>query len=136
MTMLQELIALSANLKVGMYHVFTNNLHIYTSLPRFEEIYNTTLDIDIYKGDLRCEELFPLLAGDETHVDFVTDCMNFVDGAEQFKCEWMNNVAYPVKMAWIDKKNRAHWINEIIALDWHRCCEDWEYRRQQRNKMN
>jgi len=136
MTMLQELIALAAGYKIGMYHVFSNNVHVYTNLPRFDAIYNTTLDADIYKGINRCEDLLPLIAKEEIYHEFIEDCKDFVDGAEQFRTDWMNGVAYPIKMAWNDKKNRNTWINEILAADWHICCQDWEYRRRGRIKLN
>jgi hypothetical protein len=135
MTLLQELIARAAGFKLGMYHVFSNNCHIYTELPRFNEIYNTTLDVDIYKGEDRCENLMPLLAGCD-YETFMAECQEFLLGANTFKSEWLQHVAYPIQQAYLDKKNRWHWINEIMALDWHRVCEDWATRLEDKKRLN
>lgn len=136
MTLLHEYIASAAGYKLGMYHVFSNNVHIYTELPNFYNIYNTQLDVDIYKGEDRCEDLMPLLAGPIDHADFMAECEEFLLGAASFKSEWLQHVAYPIKMAYIDKGNRKQWLNEIMAIDWHRVCYDWEQRRQDKSKYN
>lgn len=135
-TMLQELIASAAGYKLGMYHVFTNNLHIYTSLPQFENVYNTSLPNDIYKGLDRCEELMPLLAGGVSYKEFMNDCLLLLDGEETFASDWVQHVAWPMKMAYLDKKNRSEWINEIVASDWHRACSEWNRRVIAKSKLN
>lgn len=135
MTLLQELIAKAAGFKLGMYHVFSNNCHIYTGLPHFEKIYNSVLPVDVYKGEDRCENLMPLLAGCD-YQTFMLECEDFLQGATTFKSEWLQHVAYPIQQAYLDKKRRWHWINEIIALDWHRVCEDWATRLEERRKLN
>lgn len=135
MTLLHEMIASAAGYKLGMYHVFSNNCHIYTGLPHFNEIYNTSLDVDIYKGEDRCEELFPILAG-TTAQEFMEECEEFVLGGALFKSEWLQHVAYPIKQAYLDKKKRDYWLNEIMAPDWFRACADWEIRRQEKSKLN
>jgi hypothetical protein len=135
MTLLQELVAAAAGFKLGMYHVFSHNCHVYTGLPKFEKIYNTTLDVDIYKGEDRCENLMPLLAGCD-YETFMRECREFLLGATVFESEWLQHVAYPIQQAYLDKGRRWHWINEIIALDWHRVCEDWTTRLEDRRKLN
>ena len=135
MTLLQEMIASAAGFKLGMYHCFSNNCHVYTGLPKFEAIYNTSLDVDMYKGEDRCEDLFPILAG-VTVQEFMDECEEFVLGAATFKSEWLQNVAFPIKNAYLDKARRSYWLNEIIAPDWFRACSDWEVRRQEKNKLN
>jgi len=134
-TLLQELIARAAGFKLGMYHVFSNNCHIYTDLPHFEKIYNSVLPVDVYKGEERCENLMPLLAGCD-YETFMSECKGFLLGETTFKSEWLQHVAYPIQQAYLEKKRRWHWINEIIALDWHRVCEDWATRLEERRKLN
>lgn len=136
MTMLQELIAAAAGFKLGMYHTFSNNVHIYTGLPKFIDIYNTSLPNDIYKGLDRCEELMPLLAGGVSYKEFMQDCLLFLDGEETFKSDWVQHVAWPMKMAYLDKKNRLEWVNEIVASDWHRACSEWTKRLIAKSKLN
>jgi hypothetical protein len=135
MTMLQELVASAAGFKLGMYHVFSNNCHIYTTVPRYEGIIKTTLDVDMYKGKGMVEAHMPLLEGC-THVEFIEDCVRLLDGEEEFQCPWIQHVAWPIKMAYTDRANRYDYIGEIVASDWHRACWDWETRRLERKKLN
>lgn len=127
MTMLQELIASAAGFKLGMYHVFSNNCHIYTSIPRYEDIIKTTLDVDMYKGKNVVEGHMPLLSLN-SHVEFMEDCVRFLDGESEFQCPWIQHVAWPIKKAYLDRANRYEYINEIVASDWHRACFDWASR--------
>lgn len=135
MTMLQELVASAAGFKLGMYHVFSNNCHIYTDVPRYEDIIKTTLDVDMYKGKDIVDAHMPLLE-QCTHIEFIEDCVRFVDGEEVFQCPWIQHVAWPIKMAYLDRSNRYDYIEEIVASDWHRACWDWETRRIERKKLN
>ena len=125
MTLLHELIAKASGYKMGMYHVFSNNVHIYLELPRFNQIYATVTPVDIYRGEERVEHLMPLLAGCDTYQDFMAECEAFTLGCTTFDSEWLQCVALPIKNAYLDKEKRWHWINEIIAVDWHRVCFDW-----------
>ena len=138
MTMLQEVMAAAAGYKLGMYHVFSNNCHIYTDLPRFTEVYNSVLAHDIYKGEGRCEDLMPIL-GSTTYEVFQGECEELLLGAATFDNEWLQNVAYPIKMAYLSKNNsqeRWDWINRILAVDWHLVCHDWASRVAAKSKMN
>ena len=86
----------------------------------------------------RCEELFPLLAG-VTVQEFMAECEEFVLGAATFKSEWLQEVAYPIKMAYLCKnkpQERWDWINRILATDWHIACHDWASRLADRKKLN
>jgi len=139
MTLLQELMASAAGFQLGMFHVFSNNCHLYTNLPHFESVYNTTLDVDIYKGVDRCEELLPILAGGVTYQEFMAECEEFLLGAATFKSEWLQWVALPIKNAYLSKSNsQERWdhINRIISPDWHIVCHDWARRVADKNKMN
>jgi hypothetical protein len=136
MTLLQEYIALAAGYKVGMYHVFSNNCHIYTDLPNFQNVYNTSLPVDIYKGAGKCENLMPILAGSDQLL-FPTECEEFLLGAATFGSEWLQYVAYPIKMAYLSKgQARWDWINKIIAPDWHLACYDWADRVSKKKQLN
>jgi hypothetical protein len=128
MTLLHELIAGASGYKMGQYHVFSNNTHIYLGLPRFDQIYDTIIPVDIYRGEDRCETLIPVLAGRIDFRTFIHECKGFLKGLDVFESEWLQHVAYPIKMAYLEKDKRGHWINEIMALDWHRVCLDWASR--------
>jgi len=135
MTMLQELVASAAGFKLGTYHVFSNNCHIYTSVPQYEDIIKTTLDEDMYKGENKVGDHMPLLT-DCTYVEFMEDCTNFLDGEKVFQCPWIQHVAWPIKMAYLNESSRYNYIEGIIASDWHHACWSWEARRLERKKLN
>ncbi|MBW2561908.1 MAG: hypothetical protein JRE40_13780 [Deltaproteobacteria bacterium] len=138
MTLLQELIAKASGFKLGMYHVFSNNCHVYTNLPRFESIYNTTLPVDIYKGVDRCEHLMPILEGCD-YETFMSECQEFMLGANTFQSEWLQCVAYPIQQAYLSKggtQERWDWINRILAPDWHIVCFDWASRLEEKKRLN
>ena len=123
MTLLHELIALASGYKLGMYHVFSNNCHVYTWLPRFTEIYHTVTPKDIYRGERRVDPI-SLLDGCDWET-FLNECEEFLLGSATFSSVFLQHVAYPMKMAYLNKSERHNWIDDIIAPDWHRVASDW-----------
>jgi hypothetical protein len=135
MTMLHELIARAAGYKMGSYHVFSNNCHVYTSLPRFKEIYQTVTPVDMYRGKNYVDP-YPLIAGPTEFQTFIDDCEALLEGRSTFHTDWVQNVAYPIKMAYLDKPRRMNWISEIVAEDWHRACYDWASQTHERKSQH
>lgn len=131
-TMLHELVSRAAGYYQGLYRVFTNNLHVYTEMPKFEEIFNHRALHDPYRTD----EVSPqkLLWGDETWVDFREDCVRLVEGSLLegwgFKTRWMNTVGINVHDAYIFKENRDLCVGKILASDIGRACTEWCDRRK------
>jgi len=129
MTMLHELISRAVGMKQGTYHVFTNNLHIYTGMPKFEELYTSTECYDTYEAF----QSFPLLQYGEDWENFIIDCKTLLRlvraGGYKFLTTWMNNVGAPIHDAYVDKKNRHYYIEKIAADDWRIACEEWAARR-------
>ena len=89
----------------------------------------------MYKGEKMVGAHMPLLE-QCTHIEFIEDCVRFLDGESTFRCPWIQHVAWPIKMAYLDRPNRFDYIEEIVASDWHRACWDWETRRVERKKLN
>ena len=130
-TMLHEIIAHAIGRKMGAYYVFTNNLHVYTDMPGFEEKFRNRTVHDWYKYDeVRTQ---PLLEKDETWEMLRDDCKVLVEGGgllpKDFNTEWMMSVGLPIHDAYLDKHNRTHLIESIGAPDWHRACSEWNKRR-------
>lgn len=131
MTLLQEFIASASGYKLGKYMAFSNNCHIYTGLPKFEEIYNTINSHDIYKEKSRTTPCpFPMNIGKFSFTNFSVECKNFLDGKDVFKSDWLQYVAYPMRMAYLDRPNREEWIATIAASDWRKAARDWNKRKQ------
>jgi hypothetical protein len=124
MTYLFELVCFMAGLEMGNYHVFTNNLHVYKNLPKYEEIMGTIGCEDIY-WDF---EPYPLLKTGETYEELVEDCRNLT-GFKQapLNTDWMNDVARPIHDLW--RSRHPSDLADIMAGDWRISCKEWLERR-------
>lgn len=134
MTYLHELISLATGIPQGQYQVFTNNLHVYPEMPRFEEIYASTGEHDYYEHTVKP---FPLLIHGEGWLDLREDCKLLLSSPNLdyediilFETDWMQNVAFPMYLAYLDKPVRDHYISKIHASDWRLACEQWVERRK------
>jgi len=128
MSFLHELIARGAGLRQGVCRTLTNNLHVYTQLPRIAEILGGPPRISPYK--IRQVEPYPLLDEGESVEQFLEDCENFV-GAEFHEIEttWVTVVAEPIYAAYLNKDMRYAHIEKIAATDWRLACKEWYERR-------
>lgn len=139
MTLLQELIANELNRLVGNYRVITNNLHVYTDMPRFEELWNQRGSPDLYKE----LSLVPyrLLSPSEHISTFLEECWQFIHTPKiQYSCKWIENVAVPMYHAYkqrIDKLDEGiDWVGTIAADDWRKAAELWgEWHNKSGEKM-
>ncbi len=127
-TLLHELIASASGYRLGVYQVISNNLHIYTGIPRFDKIISTYEKYDCYRGPKKCEP-FPLLVGTNLK-KFQRDCKDLVMGPmTMYRSEWVQDVAYPMYMAYLHKEDREEWIDKIAAEDWRLATSEWNERR-------
>ena len=131
-TMLQELIATATGSEVGTYQVFTNNLHFYPDLYKnSEKLWNTTAPVDYY--NVYPLDPLPLLHGEETIWDFLTDCEEFPHNHETLRTRWFRNVAMPMFQAWFQRKSGVGdglaKCDQIEARDWRMACTLWIRRR-------
>lgn len=131
-TMLQELVANACQLPLGNYCVFSNNLHMYMRVPRYDYYMGGAYAEDnLYKTDELAH--FPLLqpglrAG-ESYKKFVEDCEALVEGEYgNFHTLWMKEVGYPIFKAWFDRGDPV--IESIGAPDWRIACAEWVNRRR------
>lgn len=134
MTMLQDIMAESLGLPLASYKVFTKNLHVYKSLPNFEEIWNTTVTPNPYASGTVTPR--PILNFTRLE-DFLTQCKDFIDG-HKVKNWWLLNVATPMRDAYLDRLaggNGIHISQSVKAHDWRAAavmyCEVKELARNQ-----
>jgi len=129
MTMLQELLAQALKRECGPYRVFTNNLHMYKSIPKFESIWETTLVHDPYR-DLAIGHR--LLGDGELLEKFLWDARDFMArGVERkYACSWFNDVAKPMFAEYMWRKSgmkRPESYVKLIQDDaWKEACRLWE----------
>jgi thymidylate synthase len=132
MTLLQELIAHGSGLGTGSYMLMSNNAHVYTQLPKVEQILATRAPVDPYTDGK--VEPFPLMQPEEEMKDMLMDCYDFVHTTgTRYRTKWMNEVAVPMYLAWYHRKDGGskidQFINKIQATDWRMACLDWVARR-------
>jgi thymidylate synthase len=135
MTYLHELMAHMTNLTIGHYQVFTNNLHIYKNMPKFEAIWSTTTDYDLYRGATGVKT-FPILQKNESYGMLVEDCKILMrDRDDEFlTTTWARHVAWPIQQCYMARKEKLNDGMElaklILAQDWRLACEQYINRRE------
>lgn len=141
MTYLHELVAYIAGFRVGLYKVFTNNLHIYKNMPNFDNIWATRVPEDDYRR-LGVEPT-PLLQRDETYPMLVQDCVELMDLDGECNSDfvprtfWVANVAWPMYEAYMERlrgNDGMNHVSEIQATDWRLACENYVNLRKEKQK--
>ena len=125
MTLLHEWMAAMVGRKMGSYHVMTNNLHLY--LDVHSELLRRTPKYDYY-ADLKVKP-YNAFEGMADALQFLNEVGDFIN-AGTFDHHWLKNVAYPMREAYIQKKLRTEFIENILAEDWRIACQEWNERRQ------
>lgn len=128
MTVLHEVMATAVGVKVGKYHAFTNNLHVYTEREDFQRIWSSPwVRHDRYAG---CEP-FPIMAGNEDIRTFLSECTAFVRGYwDGIGNLFLRHVAMPMYQAYMARQNRVSDGLEFIRAmpercDWKLAGEEW-----------
>lgn len=120
MTYLHEFVALASGYDLGLYRVFTNNLHFYLNqYPNTNDLLNT-IELDwVYPA-----AHFPILAEGENYHQFFTDCRRFVNGDfEEIRSPWLLKVALPMHETYLNREE--DFTNSIAADDWKKNCIQW-----------
>lgn len=126
MTMLHELVALALGRRLGTYRVMTNNLHMYKDREDFEKMWKA---VDIGMSHVVLDH-YPLLHEGETYEAFIRDAEDFVDSYPTLRTKWFQEVAWPMRAAYLDKVHRTEHIAKIAAPDWRIACQQWASRRE------
>ena len=130
-SVLLEVVASLAGLPVGRYWQITNNLHIYTGIPKVWEAVNNRKPRDLYSrmGTIP----FPLVGDADS---FLGECERFVEFPEA--TVWQNTffyyVARPMYLSWRQYKQEdiegaRSWAAQIEDGAWALACDEWLRRR-------
>lgn len=134
MTYLHELISHISGIPMGLYKVFTNNLHIYKNMPNFEPIWETRVPDDPYLNATM--ETYPLLVGHETYTQLVGDCARLIANEDaDWETFWGANVVAPMYdayMARLEGRDGRDEVSDIAATDWRLACENYINLREER----
>lgn len=130
MTFLHELIASACGMTTGTYSVFTNNLHIYKNMPKFDEIWDTLAPVH---GAYLDFEPHNLLLDGEHWQDLLLDCCHIcANKRDGFRTAFAQHLLYPVREAYYERLNGGdglEWTTKIANPDWKMACQMWINRR-------
>lgn len=123
MTMLHELIATAAGLKLGDYRVISNNAHIY-------ERHFSLLDRNVDKRNV--PNTIPLLSNGESIQEFLLDAEDLIKGAiwNDTRTDWFDKVAWPMYDVYLNRKNGLPFNTDNIEDPaWRLAAQEWIARR-------
>lgn len=145
-SMLQELIALAAGLRVGFYYQMSNNYHVYSERPDVVALLGELNDQDSEAFDWRPHDLayVPMLHPGEKLEDFLDDCEKLtfklpasaVDSSG-WNTAFFHKVVLPLMTAYIARKEGSTNYETFFSstVDWHAAFHQWVTRRNQRKEM-
>jgi len=132
-SVLQEFMANALGIPIGCMYKFSNNFHIYKSVPRFDEIMrNPYLDVDPYK--LKAKEWEHILQPGENPWYFLKECQDIVEGRDtrHVRCLWLRRLILPMIALW---ESRDRLILEGMEdCDWKVAFTEWLDRREDGRK--
>lgn len=142
-SILQEYVAGFLGAPMGVYRQFSNNFHIYTELPLWQEyVKMPSYLVQPYRvsGDTQWDNPFvvPLIQDKSEAGKFRDDCQRFVSG-EKCVTNFMARVAEPMREAYLLRKkgDRAGVLRALERMpwcDWNRALSDWIDRRNDASK--
>ena len=146
-SVLQEYIAAAVKVPVGHYHQFSNNLHIYTDVPKYESLMSGSFMTDNFYIEGSAQS-YPLVSKKSSIKNWNTDLCRFMEYADGYIINGEQNltpppyidpffslVAEPMLHTWVLYKNgrKKDAITEqapqIKASDWKLDCMSWMRRR-------
>lgn len=131
-SVLLEVIAAGVGIPVGEYRQFSNNLHIYTDIPKVVQAVHSVQVCDHYKtGDY---PPFPLV---KRYGTFLNECEIFLAEPEapyHYDNLFFYYVSRPMYLAWQEYKkgefrSALSWANQIEDQAWSLACDSWICRR-------
>lgn len=133
-SILQEVIAHELRVPVGVYRQFSNNFHIYTELPQVKDFLDgpPSDPFDYYEEGRA--EVMPILYGHETYMDLTRDCRALVDGDNIMTTDFMNEVAVPLRDAYLQRKAGMEITLPPGNVDWNVAFREWVERRDYERK--
>lgn len=133
MSMLQEYMAGRVGVEVGLYTQVSDSMHVYTDLPIWEAVKDTSyVPEDYYQSDLPefLVKPYPMFK-DCNEKSWQRDLELFMlDPCDcvEYKTPFFRDVAQPIALVWHKhktEKNGLKHINDIKASDWRFACKRW-----------
>jgi hypothetical protein len=133
MTMLQEVLAAAIGVNLGTYRVLTNNLHVYTEMPRFKELWVPQHHSPNPYATSKLTH-FPILGKTESLEVFLRECYEFIHQPhvdEPYESPWLEHVAEHMYHEYMgrlgeEKRYEGLWINQIQDDALKMACQLWE----------
>ncbi len=133
MSMLQEYLACRVGVDVGIYTQVSDSMHVYTDIPVWEAVKDTTYDVEDYYSTEHSDLLtkpYPMFK--DCHekswaADLELFMLDPVDTIE-YKTPFFRDVAQPIALVWeAHKRNRngLKYVDSIKATDWKFACRRW-----------
>lgn len=140
-SMLHELLASQLKVGIGSYYQFSNNFHLYTEMGPGAKLLDMPPDYDPYTTAPARVQCIPLVGPGESMWDFISDCEQFVQqGDPVLRTYFMREVAYPLKVAYLDRKaGGLQWktiLECVPTCDWKEMFTQWTARRAGRENVN
>lgn len=141
MSMMQEFIARSIGVEVGVYYQSSWNFHAYTDVypvDSWEALGRDAMMHDYYSKGL--VKPYPLMTMDNP-VAWLADANLFINGfVDNFIDPFFFEVAVPMQAAWQAHKQKdyhtaLHHADSIAAHDWRLACKGWLERRAEAYRL-
>lgn len=135
---MQEFVASSIEMKVGVYRQVSNNLHLYTELYDAAVLLNTPPNHEEYDKYIQgLARPTPIMLNND-YAGFLLDCEKFCDAPTnqfaKYKHPWFKNVALPMAMISKERRNGTgtglDWAGKVLASDWRLATAEWIERRE------
>lgn len=137
-SILQEFVAQSLGIEVGVYRQISNNFHLYLDLYNAQKYIFSPPAPDLYDYYTVSNMKPRPLMDSPDYVSFLTDCRLFCDDPfnwrAQYQHSFFNRVAKPLAMVSYDRKHGGDgidWAEQILADDWRLAVFHWIRRREE-----
>lgn len=135
-SILQELLALELDLRVGSYYQMSNNFHIYTQMGPGPALLQSTSTEPECMYETGMAQAIPLLSGGECVWNFLEDCVCFIHHeVPRLKTHFMRRVAGPLRAAYLARKQGLEWrsmLDDVPDCDWLLAFRLWAARRDEK----
>lgn len=133
MSMLMEYLASRVGVEVGIYTQVSDSMHVYTDVPVWEAVKNTSHVVEDYYSTEYADLLvkpYPMFKGCHEKnwaLDLSLFMLDPIDLVE-YKTPFFRDVAQPMALVWeAHKRNRngLKYVDSIKASDWRFACRRW-----------
>lgn len=134
-SILLEVLAAELKVPVGVYRQFSNNFHLYTSLPQAQSLLQNP-PIEAYDPyAFNTQMALPFVQPNEMLIGILEDCERFCEGRQTYT-KFLTEVCVPLKNAYLARK-RGEVVNfdTIPDCDWKMGFRMWVDNRSSNNEQ-